>query len=223
MAGIGFGVSSSGTLADALSEIPDDVQGYFRLGFARICSIDKSRWPIIISAVSKISSPHTADLELEGVVSELGIEGDEIHHLVNSSRLLLGMLAFRKESVEEIISSLHGIKILSEENKEDITAFGAAAAKNRADLKQKLSLASLQHTLLPSLTEFGVKVDLRLEFDGDSISRVAPVVLVHLDTDAIDQEIWFQLTPSQVEGLIVRLKQVAKQLDLAESIIKPLP
>lgn len=222
MSGIGYGVSSTGSLADALSEIPVEIRGYFRLGFARLCQIDKARWTLIISAISKISSPHTADLEIEAIVSELDIEGDEIHHLVNSSRLLLGILAFRTESVEEIISSALEANILSEENKDDIMAFGNAAAGNRMGLKQTLSLASLQHALLPSLTELEVRVDFRFGFEGDKVNRIAPVVLVHLDTDAINQEVWFQLTPSQVEGVIARLEQALNQLNAAGALLKPL-
>jgi hypothetical protein len=222
MSGIPFGVSSTGSLVDVLSEIPDEVKGYFRLGFARICKTDKARWPLIISAISKISSPHTADLEIEAIVPELDIEGDELNHLVNSSRLLFGILAFRTESVGEIISSALAANILSNENKDDIVAFGNVAAGNRMGLKQTLSLASLQHALLPSLMELEVKVDFRFGFEGDKVNRIAPVVLVHLDTDAINQEVWFQLTPSQVEGVIARLEQALKQLNAAGALLKPL-
>lgn len=217
---IGFGVPSTGKLSDALAEIPEDVRGYFRLGFARICSVDQSRWPMIVSAISKISSPHTADLELERVVSELKVDGDEIHHLVNSSRLLLGILAFRIESCEEVVASIVEAGILVKENEDAILAFAKIASADRGALKQALSMATLQHSLLPSLMQLEVKVDLRLEFDGDSITRTAPVVLVHLDTDAVDQEIWFQLTPSQVEGFISRLQQALRQVGVAETLLK---
>lgn len=222
MSGIGFGVSSTGSLVDALSEIPAEILGYFRLGFARISKVNNARWSAIIDAISKISSPHTADLEVEGIVSVLEIEGDEIHHLVNASRLLLGILAFRTESVEEIISAMLKVNILSEESKDDILAFGSEAAGNREGLKHTLSLASLQHALLPSLMELEIKVDFRLGFDGNKVSRVAPVVLVHLDTDAVNQEVWFQLTPSQVEGFIARLERALKQMNSVDPLLKSL-
>lgn len=221
MPGIGFGVPSKGTLKEALGEIPSDFRGYFRAGFSGLTKVETRNWPGIL-AVSQLPAPVVVGLELEQAAADLGVDTEELLRLATAARLLLGILAFRTESVADFTAAATDLGILDSKDVPRISEFAETAAKDRQALKQALLASSLQSELLPSLTQFEVKIDVRLDFEKEKVTNAVPVTLVHIDTDSSEKELWFQMTPSQVEGLAAKLQQVVKQLKEAEQLAKKL-
>jgi len=71
---------------------------------------------------------------------------------------------------------------------------------------------------LPSLDTFDISVDLRLRFKDEQIQDAVSVAVVHLDTDATNRELWFQMTRGDVELVIEKLNSTLKQMDTAEKL-----
>jgi hypothetical protein len=71
---------------------------------------------------------------------------------------------------------------------------------------------------LPSLVDFETAVDVRLRFEKGQIKAGVPVVLVHIDTDATHEELWFQMTKAQAERLCTSLNDLLKDLEKAERV-----
>jgi hypothetical protein len=59
-------------------------------------------------------------------------------------------------------------------------------------------------------------VDIRIGFDNDEIALAVPVVLVHIDTDSKDQEIWFQMSKGQLKTAIEDLTKILLRVEAAE-------
>jgi hypothetical protein len=46
------------------------------------------------------------------------------------------------------------------------------------------------------------------------------VAVVHIDTDGTNQEIWCQLSRSDINVMLEKLRNAAKEMDLAEELLK---
>ncbi len=218
---IGFGISSKGSLLEALSTIPSDYQAFLREGFSRLSTLDVHKRSALLAAV-RDAAPYPSNIELEPITSMLGLETGEAAPLVSACRMLLGILSFRNDSPAEVVSAATAAKIMRAEDGAALTAFAEVVAHNRADLRKSLTTSSLQHVLLPSLARFDVKVDLRLEFTEGKLSGAAPVALVFIDTDSNDGELYFQMTRSQLVALESKLKKALEELGHAEEVAKKL-
>jgi hypothetical protein len=221
MADIGFGVSSKGTLEEALAVIPAEYQGYLRAGFGRLAALDEKKWDALLSTI-RDSAPYPSEIELEPIRGSLSLESSDASALVSACRILMGILSFRGESPSEVIHAAVEAKILDTKNEARISAFAEMAARDRPGLKQSLIASSLQHQVLPSLAQFEVRIDLRLQFAGGKISAAAPVAVAWLDTDSMDTELWFQMTRPQIVALEAKLQRAREEIDLAEQATRKL-
>ena len=219
MARLGFGFSEKGTLKETFADIPDHVRGHIRDGFRMLAKLSTEAWPNLVSLV-EASGSQAADIELELVGRRLNISPEDVGEVLGSARLVCGILAFRSDSPRDLVEAAQAIGVLEGNDSERVEKFADFVAKDRKKLKQGFEQASLQNSLLPSLSEFDVGIDLRLHFEDGKVSHAVPVIVAHIDTDSYEQELWFQMTPFQLESLIASLQEALKQLKEAESIAR---
>ena len=74
--------------------------------------------------------------------------------------------------------------------------------------------------VLPSLAEFEVTVDLRIRVENGEVQDFVPVALAHIDTDAYNNEFWFQLSRADIDILLQKLTNCAREMDLGEELLK---
>lgn len=213
MPNIAFGLRTTGDLGDALSSIPDDLKDFLRNGFSLLANADARSWPRIFD-VGRLAgvSPSNLDLDTTGIPSE------EAFPIVNAARLLLGALAFRGESPEQFLEQANQHGLVEKTDNAQVLRFVHAHAMDREALRRSLEANELQYSLLPSLTRLDFKIDVRLEFDiaeSAAVRTAAPVVLVHVDTDASDGELWFQMTPLQIDALAEKLSLLRARIQTA--------
>ena len=72
---------------------------------------------------------------------------------------------------------------------------------------------------MPSLYSFDVAVDLRVRIEDGKVRTTIPVAIVHLDTDSENQEIWVQLSTSDIDFIIKRLLRAQDDMKIAESLL----
>jgi hypothetical protein len=120
------------------------------------------------------------------------------------------------EPVPTIVDALLSAEILDKNAQAAITAVLNELERDRSSVSSALRRASLATRLLPSLTDLSCVVDIRIGFDNDEIALAVPVVLMHIDTDSNNQEIWFQMSKGQLKTAIEDLTKILLRVEAAE-------
>lgn len=217
MAYLGFGVESQGSLRDSLDEIPDDAKIFLRFGFSQVATLGAEKWASLVEAVQSSSGPN--DLDIEATSAALAIDSSATAAALSAAKLALGVISYRQETAKEFVEIGRSAKIINEENFESILSFLTSANDLASRIRNQLDATSLRNENLPSLRQFELSVDVRVRFSKDGVDMAAPVVVAHVDTDAQDMEVWFQMTPSQLSALITRLQKLEANIALANKFI----
>jgi hypothetical protein len=77
----------------------------------------------------------------------------------------------------------------------------------------------LANEVLPSLRQLSVTVDLRVTFREENLEQFVPLAIVRLDTDIPGNRVFVQLTQSDVEVTIEKLKDAKAKMELAEKLL----
>ena len=62
-----------------------------------------------------------------------------------------------------------------------------------------------------------IVIDLRMAFEQQAVFEAVPVAIVHIDTDADNEEMWFQASRAQLERLRIDIDEAIKRMEVAEA------
>jgi hypothetical protein len=99
------------------------------------------------------------------------------------------------------------------------SAIADIVISRRATLDKAMARNRLANAVLPSLSQFDVTVDLRIRFENGKAQEFVPVALAHIDTDADNTEIWFQLSRADITMLLQKLNTCAHEMELGEELL----
>ena len=200
-------------LSSTLTGMPPPLKEIVKRGFSSISqmtpeALDKLR-PL---AKEALQGPESA---LSGEFPSLGIDAESVRFAVAAAGFLTTLVA-GGSSVKEILDTLPTVleEPLAPQVVSLINTFGTETQELRS-LYQKFRLS---HATLPSFRKLEVSVDVRVDFQEDGTSIALPVAIAYLDTDATHQELWFQMSESQVSSLIEQLEKVRENLKRAGSM-----
>jgi hypothetical protein len=205
---------TSGDLASVLAEMPSHVQRFLQRGFKVLGKLDQG---IIAELMTLASITFTTDVLTD---HQLHIELDEVGSLLSVVNFLSNSLSARQESQTALIEEGKKLGLLGDAEVPNALRFAELIVASRDTIKQQIEQEDLASEVLPALSIFETTVDLRLQFDGQRLKRAIPVALLHIDTDATNQELWFQVSRVQVERLINELQLTLARLKEAESAVK---
>jgi hypothetical protein len=159
------------------------------------------------------SEPKAPDL-----ASKFGLNKADSQSLVGiiSFLVLLVSKPGEPEAAPTIVGALVSAEILDKDAQAAIIVVLNELDRDRSSVTSALRRTSLATRLLPSLTDLNCVVDIRIGFDNDEIALAVPVVLVHIDTDSKDQEIWFQMSKGQLKTAIEDLTKILLRVEAAE-------
>lgn len=204
----------TGTLEEALARMPTNVKGFMRDGFnilARATDIDFDELSaVVLEAVQSGFPPTDAGLP------RLGLAQEDARHLLSSLSLAASLFSTRQENAEQFVDSAISTKIVEPSRKGLVLSFLTAVAKNKPAFARSIEQSRIASEVLPSFFSLEVAVDMRLGFDKGRVTNSIPVAVVHFDTDAENQEIWFQLNKRQLEKTIRDLEEALRKLEQAE-------
>jgi hypothetical protein len=80
-----------------------------------------------------------------------------------------------------------------------------------------LRKATLTDQVLPSFMNMSVAVDLRIGFTEGRVDVAVPIVLIHIDTDGDNQELWFQCSKQQMLLIKDDIEAALKKMEAAEA------
>lgn len=211
-----FSIPMRRPLAEVFASTPPSVRAALRRGFLVIATLSTSESEKLLSALLRqvTAGGPLPETELRSLLANVGVE-DAKAALAAGSFLAVG-ISSTDEGVEQVITGAVNAKIFAETDAPGVRRFAALVARNRDEFQRGLERQRLAKSVLPSLTMFETLVDLRPSFVQNGFEFAIPVVLVHIDTDAPGQEVWFQASKGQLENIVRELHEALHRVVEAE-------
>lgn len=208
-------IPSTGTIEDNLARLPSQVRSVIREGFRILSRIPKAHLEGLRTAV--IESIQAGSPTDEGhLAGLLDITPDDARVLLGSMSLVASFVSARETTAEQFVNSATALKLIDPQAKDAALSFIAAVSRERSVLKHSIEQSTISSQVLPSLMDYDVSVDVRLAFEKGRVSDSVPVALIHIDTDAMNEELWFQANKKQLEKFIRELQEAVQKMNEAE-------
>jgi hypothetical protein len=156
-----------------------------------------------------------AGLHLKPFVDLTSLKPPQVASVINALSATITIIAQTEPTKEDFLSAATG-KFFDPEDEAAVAWTVDEAIQNSAEWREAFDKRRLANETLPAISSFDVSVDLRLDFEDDHISDGVAVALVHLDTDANSQEVWFQAGRADVQMMLRQLERALRHMDLAE-------
>ena len=202
------------------SDIPKSARNFLKKGFSVVARL-YPKYAEVLPSIAVESVVSGAEPEPSDVGAKLGINLDD-------ARALLGAISFlaviasagEKDAVPQTMDALVSAQMLEKDSQGPITSLLTVLQSERTRVSGAVRRSALSSRLLPSLTDLELMIDVRVEFEKDQVGLAVPVLLVHVDTDAAHEELWFQMNKRQVEKAVDDLKQALARLEQAEKWVQ---
>lgn len=212
------GSAEGASLAGRIAEIPSEVLGTIRTGFAVAGGLSEEKLQQVIQLLLHQVERAGGPLDRDVIVGATGISRRDASRLNAALFTAIGLLTEGPVSAQEFV--LVGRDTLFEQAHAQVAELIAnQIVAQRSELRRFLAHQNLAASVLPSLTGFDVAVDLRIKFNETKVEDRVAVAVVHIGTDDRNQRIWLQLTRHDIAGIVSKLNTAAKQMELAEDMV----
>ncbi|HEX5281772.1 MAG TPA: hypothetical protein VFW28_16960 [Micropepsaceae bacterium] len=205
-------------LARELAGYPPSALAYFNAGFIAASKLtDSTRNAVLLELLANFrrGRRQVTGINLRSVT---GVGVRESGQIASAFSLVVGLLSESEATPEEFVEVANGI-VFDREQEGSALSIAKLVCAHRNEIAPALELARVSGLVLPSLDEVELAVDVRVSWSEGQIKGAVPVVIAHLDTDGMGQEIWFQMTRSDVEDMIKKLSESLQQMQAAESLM----
>jgi hypothetical protein len=209
-------------LSGQIAEFPERGKVAARQGFEILRGLSEAdRAKTVELMFASLEKGGGWDLDTELLAKEvpsLNRRGDA-GRAVTALSIAFALLTQNEVSAAEFVQA--GTSKIFDSDSEATASFIAnVVLGRRATLTRAIERSRLANAVLPSLVRLDVSVDLRIRFQDGKAQDSVPVAVAHIDTDADNNEIWFQMSRSDVGSLIEKLQNTATEMDLAEEVIR---
>jgi len=214
MGSFNVAVPGSGDPTDVLSRLPPAFRAQAEKGFEVLADVDKQHYGDLLRAV--VVTVEGNKPPLEDLENSLKLAKGDVNSLFAAAMLTVPPLA-QGISQEQFLASIVKAGIVPQSLVPKIQPFVATVIAESAQIARKMRRASLPNQVLPYLSNIEVVVDLRIAFEKEAVSEVVPVAIVHIDTDAYGEEIWFQASIELMRQLRSDVDEAIKRMEAAEA------
>ena len=205
--------SATRPLADILTRLPRGFRDQAEKGLLVLAGIPSQHYQEIVSGV--IVALESKKAPFEGYQERFGIQGTDIGYLFAASMLVVPMLA-ESSKPEEFLDVAVKTRLIDQSLSPRLEPFVNAVLSQRSVIVKAIKRSALPAQVLPFFSDIEIAVDMRFGFAGDEIDEAVPVALVHIDTDAEVQEIWFQCSKHQLLQLKDDIDEALKKMEAVE-------
>jgi hypothetical protein len=203
-------------LSKLFSEMPTPVREFIRGGFSVVASLPVSAHPHLLRAIMK-SAQENRPASDQQLANSLNVSVEDATKATAAVGMFSAIASSRKETTEELLQGMIDSGIVSAPDKPALLLLVPAIKDIGPAIQTAISRTRLADAVLPSFEDFEVVLDIRLG-DDEGVEVYIPVAIAFLKTDANDQRLWFQLTKSDVEGLIEELNSLLKKFKKADEL-----
>ena len=208
-----FPLPDSGTTLTAIfSETPANSREALKRGFS-VLSKTQAHHREILGYV-KESFASMQPLKEHEVASKLGISFDESRALLTAAASIALMLSSSGETAERFAEVAIQAEALSTDDRTAAIAFAQTVLDDIPELQRVVLRSQARIEVLPTLEALETTVDVRLIFAPQVTA--AAVVIFHVSTNRYEQELNFQVTKQELQGIIDSLDKTMKRLEETE-------
>jgi hypothetical protein len=203
-------------LARRMATYPKEAMRFFDGGFASAASLsDDVRRQVLNHVIQNLKD---GGRQVRGslLAPVTNLSERESEQLASAYSLVIGLLVDSSATPEEFIEAGRG-RLFTEQYEGIAKSIATAICAIRDEIKPILERAQLAGQVLPSLTGFDVALDVRVRVLDRTVANYVPIVVVHIGTDATSDDLWLQLSRSDIDDLITKLSDCLVQMDAAES------
>lgn len=201
-------------LSDVLSGMPRGFKELARRGFAVLADLDQQYYAAVLRAA--VTSLESKDAPLDDLEKHLNLSKNDLSSLFASSMLIIPLLG-EGGSADEFANAAMKVDLIPANLLPKIKPFIETVVSERTQIARAIRRAALPSQVLPFLSSIEVVVDMRLSFEEGRVLDGVPVALFHIDTDADNEEIWFQASRRQLERMKSDIDEALGQMDVAET------
>jgi hypothetical protein len=186
-----------------------------REGFSVLAEMSPEHREEFFLLVSDTMASGASNINLEPFVSRTSLRGEQLSNAATAISGIINLTPDGEFGTAEVLDAARG-KLFDASAEAVVAPFVERVLGETRDWRARLAQRQLAVQTLPAFLALELSVDLRFKFKDDKIEDAAPVLVVHLDTDADGGEVWFQATRGDVRLMIERLIKAAHELELAE-------
>jgi hypothetical protein len=196
--------------------MPSGLKEVVRRGFGQLVSYPPdAQQQLIAEATKSLEGGHAPDLA--ALAARLGRSASEVGDALSALTIAIIGMSSAERTATQLTDELVEAELF-DGPQDAAVALAERIVQDRPAVQTSLKRGETARAVLPSLVDVETTVDIRLAFDKERVVDAIPVVVVHIDTDAVHEELWFQMTKLQVEHLITDLQHVLKLVAEAERI-----
>ena len=203
----------------SLFEIPEGLEGLLRSGLAAISTLDHQSQKKLFAWARAAHAARTYG-DSNAFVSETGLSAKHADRLQIA---VVTMVDFLRESTitsEEFIEAGLESSTFTEAEVPGLKRFAELVIATRVELKRESDLSKLQNIVLPTLMEFELTLDARVQVGDGKVTDATPVVIAYIDTDSENQVAWFQMNERRVREVRDKLSTILNEIDALREWIK---
>ena len=200
------------SIIESAFDVPDNIKSSIHAGLTLIADLDE-RGQERLLAWARVPRARGLYGDNKSLVSETGLPQEHAGAVRLAVAMMVGSLRGSSTAADEFISAGLDKSAFTEAESPGLTRFAELIIACRSELTNETDLAQLQDVVLPTLTEFDVTLDARVEISDGAVIRGVPVVIAYVDTDAENQVVWFQMNAERVRELRDELTNTLDQID----------
>lgn len=194
-----------------LDSLPEAGRKFFRAAFGVASNVDQRRRAQILDQLISDFEQGRRDLNRADLKARTGLDENDAGSVISLFTLAIGLISETGASADDFIEAAKGIILDPPYEAVGMEVASLICAK-RDQIKRTLAKAQLGHSVLPSLTGFQIAIDVRMRLENGAIVTKVPVAILHIDTDAVSQELWVQLSQADIEELLTKLRTAESDL-----------
>jgi hypothetical protein len=196
-------------------DIPEQARSFLRRGFSVLSHVFPRYSEAVLSIPAETLMSRTQQ-EPGEIANKLAITNSEATNLLGALSFLALVSTSADEPIGAIVAALLETEFIGAPARQAVESVLTHYQRERAEVTGAFRKAAVSSRVLPSLVDFELSIDVRLDFEKEQISLAVPLIVAHLDTDAVHEELWFQMTKAQAERLSDDLKKVLARIEQAE-------
>lgn len=205
------------TLKHRLRDLPDKIRPHVKMGFHLLAKATPDQRNQFLGYLLDITEKGE-NLDRDLAVKIVGLDSHTINDVLSTIAMVISATVDSDVSTNDFIEFGRGA-VFEEVDQEVARQVVDFVISRRAPLEAGMKDSALANSVLPSFQGIWIEVDLRLRFENDnqSVSSGVAIAVCNLKTDSTD-DVWFQMSASDVDDLIDKLKKVSSQLKAAETV-----
>jgi hypothetical protein len=200
-------------VTEVISRLPRAFREDAEKGFIVLASVPEKYFNQIVETA--ISMMETQRPPLEDLQKDLSLNKSDASSLFSAVMVVIPLFD-KSTSANEFLDGAVKTKLIDDAIAPKLRPFVDAVASHASDIATAIKRATLTNQCLPSFYDMDVTVDLRIGFEEGRVDVVVPVALIHLDTDAQKQELWFQASKQQLILIKDDIEAAIQKMDAAE-------